>query len=161
MVLIIAILYKLRAEQVIWDTENDDFGELKDRVKESWNLLKESLKRVAHLKEKCKRTFETPIKNSDELYDVFKGNQISDFLYSFVLFLEYNNYLYSLLDMHYHMIQIEYPIDQKKAFELAAKISHHNQTIIEEKLKPSAKNLCKMLPKDKELSWNKNYIGKS
>lgn len=133
----------MHAERIICDTTGDEYADLKERVKESCNKLKEAISRVAHLTEKCKRTFDLPVKNNEELLEMFSA---------------YNKYLYYLIDLHYHMIQIEYPIEQKKAYELACKISTHNQLIIEEKLKPSMKTLCKLLPKDKELKWSLNYI---
>lgn len=96
-----------------------------------------------HLIEKCKRTFECPVKDNEELCEWLSM---------------YNKYLFYLVDVNYHMIQIEYPIEQNKAYELAAKMCAHNQIIIEEKIKPTLEYLMSYFPKEKELKLNMKYV---
>lgn len=106
-------------------------------------MLKESYSRFMLLTDIWKSTFDLPVNKNEDLYNAFS---------------EYNQYVRYVIDLHYHMIQVEYPIEQNKAHELACKMFYHNQTLLDEKLKPSIGNLIRLFPKDKELEWMENYI---
>jgi hypothetical protein len=97
---------------------------------------------VMFLMEKASDVFEMPIKDNDTYAGMFD---------------QYNKYLLSVLDLHFHMIQVEYPFEKGMAYELASKMMNHCALVIETSIKPTLKNLMPFFKKEKELLNYYNY----
>lgn len=119
-----AIFHKIYAERIICK-DTDDIEETKERIKESCGHIKEAVSIIKFLSLRIPEVFEFPIKDASTLSVMFK---------------DYNKYLLSILDVHFYMIQVEYPFEKKIAYELASKMMNHCALTMEESVKPNLKS---------------------
>ncbi|CAI2371911.1 unnamed protein product [Moneuplotes crassus] len=137
-----AIFHKIYAERIICKTTDDDIEETKERIKESCGHIKEAVSIIKFLSLRIPEVFEFPIKDASTLSVMFK---------------DYNKYLLSILDVHFHMIQVEYPFEKKMAYELASKMMSHCALMMEESVKPNLKSFREHYKKPKEIDLAYNY----
>ena len=130
------------AEKIMWGTSGDEYEDLKDRVKEACNHIKDSVSMIRFWEQERQNALDNPIDKKDFFFPIFR---------------DYNRYLNGILDLTYHMIQVEYPFE-KKAYELAAKIWNHNAIIIEDEIKPTLKKIQGQFSKEKEIMLNLNFL---
>lgn len=129
------------AEKIMWSSDDEE-KELKDKVKEACNYIKEAVAMIRFWEQERQNALDNPIDKKDFLFSVFR---------------DYNRYLNGIFDLTFHMIQVEYPFE-KKAYELAGKIWNHNAKFIEEEIKPTLKKIQSSFPKEKEITLNFNYL---
>lgn len=83
---------------------------------------------------------------------------VNDGLLYGAMFEDYIKYLLGVFDVHFHMIQIEYPFEQQKAYELACKMMVHCSEVIDKTCKPGIMRMKGHLKKEKEPDLSLNYI---
>lgn len=138
----LAILHRIYAERIMWGLIDDDFDELKDRIKESWNHVKTGVSILKFLSTETHKTFNLAVKDSKLLINLFS---------------DYNKYLLSVFDLQFHLTQVEYPFERKMAYELASKMMGHSVQLLESNVKPGIERLQHYLPKEKEPRLFYNY----
>lgn len=120
----------------------EEFEDTKMQIKEACNHIKTAISIVKFLSLNIPTVFALPIKDGKSFGPLFK---------------DYNKYLFSIFDLHFHMIQVEYPFGKKMAYELAAKMMSHCSLIIEESVKPNIRTLQEYFKKDKEFDLFYTY----
>jgi len=118
------------------------YDNLKDKIKAACTEMKESVAMIKFLDQEHNDIFEMPVKDNK----VYKE-----------LFRVHNNFLLAAFDIGFHQIQVEYPLDLQKAYELAAKMMGHNADMAVNSLKPAAITLQGLLKKEKEPKLFSNY----
>lgn len=93
---------------------------------------------------------------TEQAPDVFSLPVSDNETYSDMLQM-YNRYLFGVLDLHYHMIQIEYPFEKEMAYELASKMSNHCALLIKTTIKPILNSLRDFFKNEKEINNYYNY----
>ena len=120
----------------------DEFEESKERIKEAGNHLKSSMSIFRFLSLNNPIVFGLPVKDASHYSELFKN---------------YNKYVCGIIDVHFNMIQAEYPFEKKMAYELASKLMSHWALILEETVKPNLRNVQESLKKDKEYAYSYDY----
>lgn len=138
-----AILNKIYAERIICGKTDDDIEESKERIKESCNHIRTSFSMVKFLTEQAPDVFSLPVKDNDTYSDMLQ---------------QYNLYLLAVLDLHYHMIQVEYPFEKEMAYELASKMTNHCALLIKTTIKPALNSLRSFFKDEKEINNYYNYV---
>mmetsp|Transcript_32743 Transcript_32743/g.29026 ORF Transcript_32743/g.29026 Transcript_32743/m.29026 type:complete len:172 (-) Transcript_32743:301-816(-) len=139
----LAILHKIYSERIILQKSEDEFEESKERIKEAGNHIKTSISILKFLSLNIPIVFALPVKDAKIYAELFK---------------DFNKYIFGILDIHYHMIQAEYPFEKQMAYELSSKLMNHCCTIMTESLKPCLRKVQESLTKDKEYNYSYAYI---
>lgn len=125
------------------ETVDEEFESFKDKIKAAREELKEGYSILKFLELETEEVFNMPIKNNDTYLYIFR---------------DYIRYLMAVFDLSFHLVQVEIPFSQGKAYELSCKMMVHCQELIKDKLKPLAVQMQNHLKKEKEPKENLNYV---
>jgi hypothetical protein len=125
------------------ETVDEEFESTKDKIKAVREELKEGYSILKFLNNETDVVFKMPVKNNET------------YLY---IFTDYIQYLIAIFDLSFHLVTVEIPYSEEKAYELACKIMVRCVELIGDKLKPLSLKMQTHLKKEKEPKQNLNYV---